>query len=209
VQPSNFPAASPSPVSYYRCPPSPSPPPILPDLVARSSCSAPHLNPPPKLWPVTDAAGSLRPGLPYTLPPLSSIRCLSSVSPRTRHIRVSFSRGKSRVWWLNPSCVGSLAQTQLYKAMQGPSWRTACFSALCVFLFLRPAAAIRFVVDREDCFSHDVEYEGDTVHVSFVVIKADTPWHYSQEGVDLVVIRDPFILHCQPPSTNKVLCRLS
>uniref|UniRef100_A0A453L8Q9 GOLD domain-containing protein n=2 Tax=Aegilops tauschii subsp. strangulata TaxID=200361 RepID=A0A453L8Q9_AEGTS len=31
---------------------------------------------------------------------------------------------------------------------------------------------------------------GDTVHVSFVVIKADTPWHYSEDGVDLVV-KDP------------------
>jgi hypothetical protein len=43
------------------------------------------------------------------------------------------------------------------------------------------------VIDREECFSHNVDYEGDTVHVSFVVIKADTPWHYTQDGVDLVV----------------------
>ncbi|VAI19511.1 unnamed protein product [Triticum turgidum subsp. durum] len=43
---------------------------------------------------------------------------------------------------------------------------------------------------REECFSHNVDYEGDTVHVSFVVIKADTPWHYSEDGVDLVV-KDP------------------
>jgi len=46
---------------------------------------------------------------------------------------------------------------------------------------------IRFVIDRDECFSHDVKYEGDTVHVSFVVIKADSPWHYGDEGVDLVV----------------------
>ena len=71
--------------------------------------------------------------------------------------------------------------------MEGLSWRTVCLSALFVVLFLRPAAAIRFVIDREECFSHNVEYEGDTVHVSFVVIKAETPWHYSEEGVDLVV----------------------
>ncbi|URE16206.1 Transmembrane emp24 domain-containing protein [Musa troglodytarum] len=44
--------------------------------------------------------------------------------------------------------------------------------------------------DREECFSHSVPYEGDTVHVSFVVIKAETPWHYGDEGVDLVV-KDP------------------
>lgn len=52
---------------------------------------------------------------------------------------------------------------------------------------LRHAVAIRFVMDREECFSHNVDYEGDTVHVSFVVIKAETPWHYSEDGVDLVV----------------------
>ncbi|CAO2173546.1 unnamed protein product, partial [Urochloa humidicola] len=75
-------------------------------------------------------------------------------------------------------------------SMEGLSWRAVCLSALCVVLFLRPAAGIRFVIDREECFSHNVEYEGDTVHVSFVVIKADTPWHYSEEGVDLVV-KDP------------------
>ncbi|CAN6204967.1 unnamed protein product [Urochloa humidicola] len=62
--------------------------------------------------------------------------------------------------------------------------------ALCLVPFLRSAAAIRFVIDREECFSHNVDYEGDTVHVSFVVIKADTPWHYTQDGVDLVV-KDP------------------
>uniref|UniRef100_A0A0A9CX74 GOLD domain-containing protein n=1 Tax=Arundo donax TaxID=35708 RepID=A0A0A9CX74_ARUDO len=64
------------------------------------------------------------------------------------------------------------------------------FLILCLMPFLRNAAAIRFVIDREECFSHNVDYEGDTVHVSFVVIKADTPWHYTQDGVDLVV-KDP------------------
>ena len=54
---------------------------------------------------------------------------------------------------------------------------------------LRGANGLRFVIDREECFSHKVEYEGDTVHFSFVVIKADTPWHSQNEGgVDLVVI---------------------
>ncbi|XP_077222580.1 transmembrane emp24 domain-containing protein p24beta2-like [Tasmannia lanceolata] len=52
---------------------------------------------------------------------------------------------------------------------------------------LHSAFGIRFVIDREECFSHSVEYEGDTVHVSFVVIKADTPWHNNNDGVDLVV----------------------
>ncbi|KAA0047128.1 ABC transporter I family member 6 [Cucumis melo var. makuwa] len=46
------------------------------------------------------------------------------------------------------------------------------------------------MIDREECFSHQVQYEGNTVHVSFVVIKADSPWHYGDDGVDLV--RPPY-----------------
>ncbi|KAF7814853.1 transmembrane emp24 domain-containing protein p24beta2-like [Senna tora] len=56
-----------------------------------------------------------------------------------------------------------------------------------VFFNFRGSEGIRFVIEKEECFSHDVKYEGDTVHVSFVVIKAESPWHYSNEGVDLVV----------------------
>lgn len=48
------------------------------------------------------------------------------------------------------------------------------------------AFGIRFVIDREECFSHKVEY-GNTVHFSFVVIKSEGSWHYSEDGVDLVV----------------------
>lgn len=60
--------------------------------------------------------------------------------------------------------------------------------AAVVFSFLiTEAVGIRFVIDREECLSHNVEYEGDTVHVSFVVIKAESPWHFSQDGVDLVI----------------------
>ena len=58
---------------------------------------------------------------------------------------------------------------------------------------LQRAEGIRFVIDRDECFSHDVKYEGDTVHVSFIVIKADSPWHYDDEGVDLVACS--FSLH--------------
>lgn len=54
-------------------------------------------------------------------------------------------------------------------------------------LMLQGAFGIRFVIDKEECLSHNVEYEGDTVHVSFVVVKADAPWHYGDDGVDLVV----------------------
>ncbi|KAF3445276.1 hypothetical protein FNV43_RR14971 [Rhamnella rubrinervis] len=52
---------------------------------------------------------------------------------------------------------------------------------------MQGSIGIRFVIDREECFSHEVQYEGDTLHASFVVIKADTPWSYGDEGVDLVI----------------------
>jgi len=58
---------------------------------------------------------------------------------------------------------------------------------------------IRFVIDREECFSHHVQYEGDAVHASFVVISVtDSTWHLTQEGLDLMVsivkcILDPLL----------------
>lgn len=58
---------------------------------------------------------------------------------------------------------------------------------LAFFLSLETVCGIRFVIDREECFSHNVLYEGDTVHLSFVVIKVDASWHYTQDGVDVVV----------------------
>uniref|UniRef100_A0A2N9EJ93 GOLD domain-containing protein n=1 Tax=Fagus sylvatica TaxID=28930 RepID=A0A2N9EJ93_FAGSY len=57
--------------------------------------------------------------------------------------------------------------------------------ALCLFT-TKGTEGIRFSIDKEECLSHKVEYEGDTVHVSFVVIKANSLWHYDKEGVDLV-----------------------
>lgn len=52
---------------------------------------------------------------------------------------------------------------------------------------MQGSVGIRFVIDRGECFSHSVQYEGDTLHLSFVVIKADTQWSYGEEGVDLVI----------------------
>ncbi|XP_047337853.1 transmembrane emp24 domain-containing protein p24beta2-like [Impatiens glandulifera] len=52
---------------------------------------------------------------------------------------------------------------------------------------LQAVSGIRFVIDREECLSHNVQYEGDSVHFSFVVIKSEGAWHYAPEGVDLVV----------------------
>lgn len=51
---------------------------------------------------------------------------------------------------------------------------------------LQLTLGLRFVIDREECFSHNVQNEWDTVHVSFVVIKSDSPWR-TDDGVDLRV----------------------
>lgn len=69
----------------------------------------------------------------------------------------------------------------------GFSLRHSVLVLVLIGVLLKVSEGIRFVIDRDECFSHDVKYEGDTVHVSFVVIKADSPWHYGDEGVDLVV----------------------
>lgn len=71
--------------------------------------------------------------------------------------------------------------------------KTMMFSTILTFavvssLLVSNVVGIRFVIDREECLSINVEYEGDTVYVSFVVIKAESPWHYSEDGIDLVVI---------------------
>ncbi|KAI4307854.1 hypothetical protein L6164_030989 [Bauhinia variegata] len=52
---------------------------------------------------------------------------------------------------------------------------------------LNAVFGIRFVIEKEECFSHNVQYEGDTVHVSFVIMKVDSSWHFNEETVDLVV----------------------
>ena len=53
----------------------------------------------------------------------------------------------------------------------------------------RRAEAIRFVIDKKECWSHDVPYDGDTVHVSYVVIKSESAWNFDHTavGLDLVV----------------------
>ncbi|KAG5551412.1 hypothetical protein RHGRI_009735 [Rhododendron griersonianum] len=73
------------------------------------------------------------------------------------------------------------------KAMRIRSLRFVIVATLSFLSIMERTVGIRFVIDREECFSHNAQYEGDTVHVSFVVIKTDTPWHYGDEGVDLVI----------------------
>ncbi|KAK3034005.1 hypothetical protein RJ639_033290, partial [Escallonia herrerae] len=51
----------------------------------------------------------------------------------------------------------------------------------------RGTMGIRFEIDREECLPHDIRYEGDSVHVSFVVIKSNALWRYASRGVDHVI----------------------
>lgn len=87
--------------------------------------------------------------------------------------------------------------------METGSLRFLIFMLVGVLSILRGALGIRFVIDREECLSHNVEYEGDTVHVSFVVIKADAPWHYGDDGVDLVVIS---LFYMHNTHTHRLFC---
>ncbi|KAI3492897.1 hypothetical protein L1887_42392 [Cichorium endivia] len=69
--------------------------------------------------------------------------------------------------------------------------RMSSMAVAAVFMLLLTANiggvfGIRFVIDREECFSHKSEY-GATVRFSFVVIKVEGAWHYNEDGVDLVV----------------------
>ena len=62
------------------------------------------------------------------------------------------------------------------------------FVLLALLSSLQNVFGIRFVIDREECFCHNVQYEVDTEHLSFVVIKVNGARHYTQDGVHLVVI---------------------
>ncbi|CAL5393653.1 unnamed protein product [Camellia sinensis] len=67
------------------------------------------------------------------------------------------------------------------------SLRYVIIVTLSILWNIEGTIGIRFVIDREECFSHHVQYEGDSVHVSFVVIKTDTAWREGDQGVDLVI----------------------
>jgi hypothetical protein len=59
-----------------------------------------------------------------------------------------------------------------------------------VILFCgKQVQGIRFVIDKKECWSHEVQFPGDTVHVSFVVIKSENSWNYDHYtvGLDLIV----------------------
>lgn len=71
--------------------------------------------------------------------------------------------------------------------MEGRALRFTALVTFALILSLDQVVGIRFVIDREECFSQSVPYEGDTVRVSFVVVKGDSSWHFENDGVDLVV----------------------
>jgi hypothetical protein len=59
-----------------------------------------------------------------------------------------------------------------------------------VILFCgKQVQGIRFVIDKKECWSHEVRFPGDTVYVSFVVIKSENSWNYDHYtvGLDLIV----------------------
>ncbi|GKV44579.1 hypothetical protein SLEP1_g51743 [Rubroshorea leprosula] len=54
---------------------------------------------------------------------------------------------------------------------------------------VKPVLAIRIFMQSEECLSYDVKYIGDTLLVSFVVVKYESSWQKDQQVVDLVVKR--------------------
>ncbi|KAG0624171.1 hypothetical protein M758_3G229200 [Ceratodon purpureus] len=57
-------------------------------------------------------------------------------------------------------------------------------------LATRGAQGLRFVIDKTECWQHEVPFDGDEVHVSYVVIKSDYSWSFGSDtvaGLDLTV----------------------
>ena len=75
-------------------------------------------------------------------------------------------------------------------AITMPNLFCVCFCFCFVSLLLFGSSdAVRFVLSKEECFTENVEYDGDLVHVSFVVITYEHGWNYQQEtgAIDLSV----------------------
>ncbi|MCO5579908.1 hypothetical protein L7F22_033774 [Adiantum nelumboides] len=56
-----------------------------------------------------------------------------------------------------------------------------------VVVFVHSAMALQFLLNNEECFTESVEYDGDLVQVSYVVIKSDRAWDYEAPGIDLSI----------------------
>lgn len=91
-------------------------------------------------------------------------------------------------YWSRLYVINDLCSIWLLIQLENRSGELAVVLILAILSSLQAGVlGIRFVIDREECFSHNVEYATDTIHSSFVVIKSEGSWHYSPEGVDLVV----------------------
>jgi len=65
-------------------------------------------------------------------------------------------------------------------------WWLLAISAL---LTSSSVQGIRFVIDKKECWFHEIPLDGDEVLVSYVVIKSESMWSFDDnpKGVDLVV----------------------
>lgn len=76
--------------------------------------------------------------------------------------------------------------------MEG-AWRwQVVWLVLGVWLVLATSGAqgLRFVIDKTECWQHEVPIDGDDVHVSYVVITSDYTWSFGSDtvaGLDLTV----------------------
>jgi hypothetical protein len=76
--------------------------------------------------------------------------------------------------------------------MEGVRRRSVLVFVLGMWLGLAgQAQGIRFVIDKKECWHHEVPYDGDTVRVSYVVIKSESAWSFDHTavGLDLIVRR--------------------
>ncbi|XP_024377477.1 transmembrane emp24 domain-containing protein p24beta2 [Physcomitrium patens] len=78
--------------------------------------------------------------------------------------------------------------------MEGMRTRWGCWCQLALvvgvwLLLTQQALGIRFVIDKKECFQHEVPNDGDQVLVSYVVIKSESAWTFDHAsvGVDLIV----------------------
>lgn len=64
--------------------------------------------------------------------------------------------------------------------------------SLCMLMFLvQQVHGIRFVIDKKECWKHEVPFDGDQVRVSYVVIKSESMWSFDHTAVGLDLIVSP------------------
>lgn len=96
--------------------------------------------------------------------------------------------------------------------MEGVRMRSVLAFVVGVWLVLaRQTQGIRFVIDKKECWQHEVPYDGDQVRVSYVVIKSESAWSFDHTavGLDLIVrlsqLNVFFYLFCSTVVFGKVL----